>query len=574
MTSPLALGFIQGIFRKWRGTAIEWLDIHFRIPHSARATKFDGDNAPHLREVIEACCSMSLRKVVFRACTGAGKTTVMEAVSTFAVAVEPGPMLIVGQNDNEIQTWAKTRLKGCLNACAVIKELMKGMGRFDDTKDLIAFPHMDLHLSGANISGLQEKSMRYCYGDETWTWKKGMIGEMLARHHDRWNRKTILVSQGWETNEETPHDMDEQYGEGDDRRAGFTCPKCEGWNQYKFSQIKYEKIMIPELEDIDYNATSKTAHYVCENEECREKFQDTSASRRKLADSLTYRAFSSHPMDMVTSFTCPAWAVWWISWGDLVVEWLKANAAKKSGDIELLKKFTMKRAAENWSEEYSKVSDDAVMGLRADFYKRGECPIDPVFVGMFADPGKSATHWSVSAWAETGEHYVLDYGIVAGMDDLFPLAQSLKYPIKGTDKHATIINGLIDSGDFTEDVYHFCLKSNVCGSLLFFPSKGSGVMEGIKPWKETILENYAKLPLYIYVDRYAKDELYGRKIAQKESPRLWVPSDASMGFLQGLMGQRKIGDQWQKVAQDHIGDTVKLATVFWWIMKKFVGQKA
>ena len=572
MISPLADGITQGTFRRYLGSAIDWLNENFHIPHSARATKFHGDNGPHLREPIEAACSMNLRKVVIFACTGAGKTTIMEAFTTFVVAVEPGPMLAVGQGDKEIEVWAKTRLKGCLKSCQPIRGLMEGMGRFDDTKDLISFPHMELHLGGANMSSLQEKSMRYTYGDEVWRWKKGMIRELLARHHDRWNRKSILVSQGCETNQDSPHDLVMQYREGDDRRPGFVCPSCGVWQRYLFANIKFDKTMIEGTNDLDYNAIKKTARYECDNDSCKASFPDNSGNRRTLSKTLSYRAFNSHCMEKVTSFTIPAWAVWWISWGDLVVEFLQAMEAKKAGDIEPLKQFQMKRAAEPWEEEYSKIDDSSVLSLRSDSYKKGECPIDPVLVAMFADPGQDATHWNVSAWAASGERYIIDYGICLGIDDLTPLALSLEYPIKGTDEYVMITGGLIDSGDFTEDVYECCLRSvqeDAKGSktLLFFPSKGSAAFEGIKPWKETKLAEYGGLPLFIYVDRYAKDDLYGRKIGLKESPRLYFPSDASEAFMRGHMGQRKIGDHWQKVKSDHAGDCTKLGTVFWWIMK-------
>jgi phage terminase large subunit GpA-like protein len=568
--NPAAIGFKEGLFRRHIGSAVDWLEKHFKIPHSARSTKFDRNNAPHLTDIIEACCDLQHQKVVVRACTGAGKTTVMEAVSHFAIGVEPGPMLIAGSTDKDIKDWAESRLIPELKECSPIAAIMDGMDRHDKRKTEMLFPHMSMFLTGANISGLQAKSMRYCYGDETWLWDKGMVGEMKARHHDRWNRKTILVTQGWETDKELPHDMDKEYEDGDDRRRGFDCPSCGRWQVYKWEQIKWDEQKIPDTDTLDMEATKQTVRYECEFEDCVATFVDTSENRRKLAMAGSYRPFNPHPMSRVTSFTCPAWAVWWIPWGDLVMEWIDAHVAKHKGDIEPLKKFTMKRAARVWEVSHTRVTDADVTSMRTDEYAMKQCPIDPALVTLCSDVGEKRTHWSVQAWAKDGTSYVIDHGTVLGPEDLLMLIPTLNYPIKGTDRFAQVQQGLIDSGDFTELVYNVCLRSN--GTL--YPSKGSGAQIGT--YRESRLDNYGGLPLYLYSDYQAKCALYESKIAKKDAPRLFFASDVGEEFLIGHMGQRKIDSQdkktksWKSVAQDHYGDCSKLHLVTWWILRRYI----
>ena len=74
------------------------------------------------------------------------------------------------------------------------------------------------------MTNLQEKSMRYCIGDEVWRWKSGMIKELKARHHDRWNRKTLLVSQGWDAG----HEADAEWDSGTREVWGWTCSQKIG----------------------------------------------------------------------------------------------------------------------------------------------------------------------------------------------------------------------------------------------------------------------------------------------------------------------------------------------------------
>jgi hypothetical protein len=168
-----------------------------------------------------------------------------------------------------------------------------------------------------------------------------------------------------------------------------------------------------------------------------------------------------------------------------------------------------------------------------------------------------------------GESWVLDWGTVLAVENLIELAQKLEYPIRGTDQTCKPSGGgLIDSGDFTDEVYKVCSASGG----MFFPSKGSGALVGT--WSVTDLKNYTALFLYTYTDFQAKVSLYLEKIAKRRPPLLHFPGDVSEDFLLGHMGQRIIeaekgrGKTWKKVAGDHYGDCSKLNLVCWWILKQ------
>ena len=104
---PLVQGYVEGCKPPFTGDPISWLETHFKIPFSARSKRFHRNNAPHLNDIIRTAVDLPHKKVVVRACTGAGKTTVLEAISIFVVGVEHGPMLIVGQTDKDIKDWSE-----------------------------------------------------------------------------------------------------------------------------------------------------------------------------------------------------------------------------------------------------------------------------------------------------------------------------------------------------------------------------------------------------------------------------------------------------------------------------------
>jgi len=203
---------------------------------------------------------------------------------------------------------------------------------------------MVLFAGGANMTNLQEKSMRYCIGDEVWRWKSGMIKELKARHHDRWNRKTLLVSQGWDAG----HEADAEWDSGTREVWGWTCSHCGNWQRYLFDQIEYTS----ERDDkggILWDKVQDSVRMKCEH--CETRYKDDASTRRNLANSATYRALNPHPVRGHRSFEYPAYAVWWIPWFSIVKEWIEANEAKSSGNLEPLKQFIQKRKAQTWQDE-------------------------------------------------------------------------------------------------------------------------------------------------------------------------------------------------------------------------------
>ena len=182
--NPLVEGLRSGIKLAFDGTILDWATDHVCFPNSDRASKFDSSIAPWLNAPLLAVSDDEATQVFVRAPTGGGKTTMMETLACFIVAQKPGPTLFVGQTDDMVKDWTESRLLPIFNECQPVRDLFPE-DRHALRKTTILFPHMVLFAGGANMTNLQEKSMRYCIGDEVWRWKNGMIKELKARHHDR-----------------------------------------------------------------------------------------------------------------------------------------------------------------------------------------------------------------------------------------------------------------------------------------------------------------------------------------------------------------------------------------------------
>ena len=175
--------------------------------------------------------------------------------------------------------------------------------------------------------------------------------------------------------------------------------------------------------------------------------------------------------------------------------------------------------AEPYEEKGTGADDDQVLACRGTYLK-GFCPIVPADITLCADPGEKQTHWSVCAWSAAGEGYIFDYGTTLSPADALIIAEERVWPaVDG--QQVGVTQGLIDSGDFTSEIYDVCNRT----SARICPSKGTGARDGslIRSTKEV---HGLRALLYLYSDYHAKVSLYISKLQKHLPPRLWLPQDA------------------------------------------------
>lgn len=406
-----------------RLTPWKWAAENVRVANSERSPRFDPEQTPWVKAPLEAAGDTQTRMVLMVWPTGSGKSTLAEALITYAVSENPGPFLYASQTDPDAKFWAETRLKPALKSCSSLAALWP-KDRHASRKLEIIFPHMPLILGGANLSNFQEKSVRWLYGDEVWAWAPGLVREFLARHHNRWNRKVFLVSQGGVAGSEDElgsfdggDELWLEWMKTDRREFSWKCPKCREAQPYDFESLRYDVLERPGG-GIDEQATAETARMRCRK--CEREFPDNVQTRRKLAMSnmkngdLGYIATNPNGLRNHVGFHLDSLAIWWIPWSQEVMEFLEAKRMAKAGVLDKLRQFTQKRRARFWSES---MADSTITVQRsAEFSKidheNGE-PIDGE-ARRFATIDVGGDHfWVViAAWRQGGTCRVLFEGYV------------------------------------------------------------------------------------------------------------------------------------------------------------------
>lgn len=405
---------------RFSGSMVDWLEANLTIPHSARSSKFSRAVSPWLNDIFEDLADDRVTQLVVRACTGGGKSTLVECFLPFAIAEAPGGMLMVGQNDDMVKEFAESRLIPLLEACPPVAKLFPG-DRHLKRKTSILFPHCSLFLAGANISSLQEKSMRYCIGDEVWRWKQDMIRMLKARHHDRARRKTVLVTQGWDHD----HDLTEEWNSGEVFNWGTTCAGCDRWHPYLWTSIKYDEAKVGGK--WDWQALAESVRHECPH--CGFVTRDTIANRRAMSDRGSWQSQGGNFVRGHRSRTWSALAVYWIEWAALVRQWCMAMDDRKGGNVDSLRTFKLQRLAEVWKAEVEElpVNLEASDYAKAD-YANGEPVANERARTMGVDRQKDGFYVVCRVWRTDNSSMLIYEGRVYSTEELRALQLRLKVP--------------------------------------------------------------------------------------------------------------------------------------------------
>ena len=514
-----------GMQRRFSGDPIEWLRENVRLPHSARSSNFDPAIAPWLNDIIRRFSDGQTRQIAIRAPVGGGKTTLLELLVTWVVAEAPGGMLLVGQSDDTSKDFAETRLIPVLNACPPVAKLFP-KDRHQKRKTSILFPHMPLFLAGANLSSLQEKSMRYVWMDEIWRYREGMIGEAVRRTHDRWNSVVIGISQGWDQG----HEADAFFDAGDLNEWGSVCEACGKWHKMLWSSIRYDEAKTASGE-WDWEALTASVRHVCPH--CEHVTPDTTGGRRAMAERGRYERQECNPVAGAASFTWSALSVYWIPWSSLVIEWVKAQELKNRGDFSALRQFLQKRLAQVWRE----VSEAPAISLTASEYSRGDYsdgqPIDNEAARFLTVDRQRDHFWALCrAWRADGSSRLIWEGKLLTSESIRNLQQRLKVKDKLTFQDAQFFTGF---------VYDDCVRygwTALHGSGYDGFTHGDGrqqVRRFFSPAKMAQAPNGGNARYIYWSNEGVKDELV--RLRALGAPHWEFPHDVSDAGAEGYLSQ-------------------------------------
>lgn len=550
-------------------SVVTWAEENIEFPPRVSPNhpgKFRSDRMPYMRQPLEDFRDPGVNDIIL--CWGAqcAKTTTISIGVSYRIDRDPLPVLWVMPNESLGRSWSSTRWQPLVDANLTLARWKPGDS--DHYKLLeMHFERCTMNIVGSNSpANLASRPAGIVVCDEACKFAPATQDEASAMDLADQRTKTF-GARALRVKASTPtipeHQFWLQFLASDQRYYHIPCLHCG--QPMTFEMAKHTLRWSPDAKDVDgrwdLRKVRETAAYHCPR--CDGPHRDRDKPGMLLAGdwvATNPRAEPTRRGYHLNSFYSPD-----VTFATMAAKFIESE------DLFGLQDFYNGWLALPWENRVMSVTDTDVMKLRLEGHRMGKIPVpaaDLYWVGLFADPGETRTHWTAIATGKGGEQWILAWGTTLTVEDLDEVRRNAVYTAAcGATVEAEF--GIIDSGDFTMRVYDFCQASRGFWS----PSKGQDVTFG--SFGQANPRSHPGLVLYSYADFQAKLELYERRVKRKLPPLLHLPEDAGAEIIDGLSGQsivevRQRGGvirRFKKLPNDHYGDCVKLGQLAWWVTR-------
>jgi len=456
MKGDLAEGILSKLKVPDRRSISEWAEENLILPESKRSRTFREDTAPWLVPVLDSIKENTFTSLLKT--TQGGGTVVEQGALTYWVAESPADTAFMAQTDTDAQVLFKTKFLPTLKASPATAALLARLPRHAIKKDEVSLPSMRIGIHGPGEKSTQSLSLERVLVDEVWLLRltsKAALRNMIERGTaSPATFRLVCVSQAGEEMADKkgnplPAEWQEHWEGGTQEIWSFRCPACG-------------EVFAPETKHFraPENARDSGGRWIWARVAtgtrlitpcCGHEIKDNETNRRALATSGTYIPTNPNPLPNHRSFHFGCWTVYWQTWGTNLIQFLKAVAAKRRGDIQPLKEWTTKKEARFWT---LKDQEPPPFARKSYGYKLADLADGSLPEGLqerllTADMQTNRFEWVIRDWFPGGSSRLVATGACASWGDLAQVAG--KYRLRD-------YRVAVDMGDWTQEVWRECAK--------------------------------------------------------------------------------------------------------------------
>ncbi len=371
--------------------------------------------------------------------------------------LDPCTMMMIQPTLADGEDFSKSRITPMIEATKVLKRIFREVKSRSSSNTIMSkyFTGGRLIIAGANApSGLASKPIRILLCDEVDRFpdSAGVEGDPVDLASKRtttyWNRLIGLFS--------TPtikgvSRIDDEYMTGTQEEWQHQCPNCKEWHLLTHRQM---------LSDHETSQRQNQKHvhvrsvfWVCPD--CGYKFSE---SEMKNAPQ-QYWAQNPDAFDTDTrSFFVNCWASPWLSWRDIMKEWLEAE-----GDPEREKVVYNTRFGESYERKGNFESEDIFLQRRENY--GAELPEGVLILTAAVDVQDNRLEYEIVGWGHGEERWGIVKDIIMGVPDTEEVWNKLDEQLDrvyyfANGRGLMVARTFIDSGGhYTKYVYAYCLKN-------------------------------------------------------------------------------------------------------------------
>lgn len=314
------------------------------------------DRTPYLRQILNDLGPDSpYERVVFQKAAQVGGTEVILNFTGYTMAHGGGACLLIQPTVEMAKRFSRQRLDSLIANTPSLRGKVRDARSRDSGNSILLKQYTGgtLILTGANSAvGLRSLPAKYVLCDELDGWPLDADGEgdplgLAVKRTAAFGSQKRILCVSTPTIEGFSR-IDQLYRESDQKRFFVPCPRCGFFQVLVWSQLKWN------------DNQPATARYLCES--CgeaiynHEKTTILERGERRATATCDRRTSGFH----LNALYAP---VGWLSWSDLVREWLEAQKSR-----ETLQVFVNIVLAECWKDEASVPVDADVLYSRREPY--------------------------------------------------------------------------------------------------------------------------------------------------------------------------------------------------------------
>ena len=455
----------------------EWSEKYGRLPSdSAEPGRYRVDRTPYMRQVMNAFTEPDIKRIVVKSAAQIGKSSVLLNIVGHTAHLNPANILIIQPTLSEAEDFSKARLAKFIRDCKVLTPLFYEKERTRDANNTILskfFKGGRIILVGANSSsGLASRPIKILLCDEVDRYPasaSGNEGDPIALAEKRlstfFDSKLAMFST---PTVEGQSRIDLEYLLGTQEEWRHECPNC-----HEFHSLNVDDMIsdYDEQKDLAGNRIVLVKSVAWRCPDCGLEFSEV---EMKNAAQKYFALNESARANGIRSFWVNGFSSPWLSWKDIMREWLEAQGNPQLEAVVMNTRFGLSYRYEK------KVADEMELLGRLESYG-SELPAQVQLLTCGVDVQANRLHYLIMGHAPQ-ELYGIQYGVIFGkptdaktwrkLDEVINRGYRKSGNIRGTGAETlTIARCFIDSGFATDMVYDYCRGKNRT-----FPVKGIGTI--------------------------------------------------------------------------------------------------
>ena len=453
----------------------EWADTYRMLSSmSAEPGRWRTSRAPYQKEIMDAFTQPGIHRVVVKSCAQIGKSDIMNNVIGRYAHLDPCAIMMLQPTIDMAQDYSKSRIVPMVRDTPVLRDLFSDAKSRDSSNTILSklFPGGRLIMCGANSpSGLASRPIRVLLCDEVdrFPVSAGTEGDPVDLASKRmttfWNYVMGLFST---PTLEGASRIDAEYARGTCEEWQHRCPNCGGYHK-----LRVEEMNVDAEKGAVVNGQRtyvvKSVKWHCPD--CGFEFDE----REMKAAPQKYVLHNEMALkNGIRSFSLNAFSSPWITWPDIMREWLEAK-----GDPDREKVVVNTRFGESYKATGAFDNNDFLLQRREKY--GAELPDDVLLLTAAVDTQDNRLEYEICGWGVGEECWGIKKGMILGRPDqaatwkLLDLALDKPYHYKdGTS--LMVARTFIDrGGHYTTSVDDYCYRHRHLQRIPIYGKPGVGI---------------------------------------------------------------------------------------------------